>query len=323
MVAADAGPPRITQKKPMLIVCPTCAMSYQVDASAIGTSGRSVRCTQCKTVWVVAAPEEELFRAPKSAGDETVAAFRTALGAETTPPPSAAGEPSATHLTDNAMPEGAAPSPSNEQQAALADITIPIENAPPLVPEAEDGARPAVKATAIDNDHNDVETVAARRRTRPAARRRHSRPRSRLPAVIVVLLTTCVALLAWRKDIVRHVPQLASFYSAIWLPVNLRGLAFTDVKISNQMHDGVPVLVVEGVIVSTASMPVEVPRLRFSVLNVAGVEIYAWTAMPSQPVLTPEESLPFYSQLASPPVNSHSVQVRFFTHRDAAVAGLP
>jgi len=165
--------------------------------------------------------------------------------------------------------------------------------------------------------------VAARRRTRPAARRRHSRPRSRLPAIIVVLLTICVALLAWRKDIVRHVPQLASFYSAIWLPVNLRGLAFTDVKISNQMHDGVPVLVVEGVIVSTASMPVEVPRLRFSVLNAAGVEIYAWTAMPSQPVLTPEESLPFHSQLASPPVNSHSVQVRFFTRHDAAVAGLP
>jgi len=325
MVAADAGPPRITQKKPMLIVCPTCAMSYQVDASAIGTSGRSVRCTQCKTVWVVAAPEEELFRAPKSAGDETVAAFRTALGAETTPSPSAAGEPRAAHLTDNAMDakalEGAVPSPSNEQPAALADITIPIESAPPLVPEAEDGARPAVKATAIDNDHNDVETVAARRMTRPAARRRHSRPRSRLPAVIVVLLTTCVALLAWRKDIVRHVPQLASFYSAIWLPVNLRGLAFTDVKISNQMHDGVPVLVVEGVIVSTASMPVEVPRLRFSILNAAGAEIYAWTAMPSQTVLTPEESLPFNSQLASPPVNSHSVQVRFFTRRDAAVAG--
>jgi hypothetical protein len=68
-------------------------------------------------------------------------------------------------------------------------------------------------------------------------------------------------------------------------------------------------------------MPVEVPRLRFSVLNVSGVEIYAWTAMPSQTVLTPDESLPFTSQLASPPVNSHSVQVRFFTRRDAAVAG--
>ena len=318
-------------------------MSYQVAASAVGASGRSVRCVNCKTVWAVAAPEEApLFRAlvpaaaasnpaPQAASDETVDAFRSALSDGTTTQPTVAGEPPAAPLTDAAMeagaPEGAAPTPSNEQPVALSDIPIPVEDAPPLAPRADDGTPgdgmpPAVRATAIDNDHNDVETVAARRRPLNAARRRHSQPRSRLPAVIMVLLTICAALLAWRKDIVRHVPQLASFYAAIWLPVNLRGLAFTDVKIMNQMHDGVPVLVVEGVIVSTASMAVEVPRLRFSVLNAAGAEIYAWTAMPSQQVLTPEESLPFHSQLASPPANGHSVQVRFFTRRDA-VAGLP
>jgi predicted Zn finger-like uncharacterized protein len=218
MVAADAGPPRITQKKPMLIVCPTCAMSYQVDASAIGTSGRSVRCTQCKTVWVVAAPEEELFRepqraatasnlAPKNTSDETVAAFRTALGAETTPPSSAMGEPPAAHLTDNAMdakaPEGAAPTPSNERPAALADIAIPIENAPPLVPEAEAARHPLVKATAIDNDTT-TETVAARRRTRPRA---PAGPAGREAGCQWSSAANHVRGAVGLKDIVRHVPQ--------------------------------------------------------------------------------------------------------------------
>src|SRR4030088_729653 len=35
----------------MQIVCPNCETSYQVAASAMGTSGRSVRCARCRTVW--------------------------------------------------------------------------------------------------------------------------------------------------------------------------------------------------------------------------------------------------------------------------------
>src|SRR5262249_18373442 len=42
-----AGPPRIT----MLIDCPNCATSYQVDAASIGARGRSVRCARCLNVW--------------------------------------------------------------------------------------------------------------------------------------------------------------------------------------------------------------------------------------------------------------------------------
>ncbi len=92
-------------------------------------------------------------------------------------------------------------------------------------------------------------------------------------------------------------------------------------KIGNEIHDGVPVLVVEGVIVSTVSTPVDMPRLRFALRNAAGAEVYSWTAQPSQPVLGAFETLPFRSRLASPPAEGHDIQVRFFTRRDA-VAGL-
>jgi hypothetical protein len=136
-----------------------------------------------------------------------------------------------------------------------------------------------------------------------------------------MLMALCAGLVGWRKDIVRHVPQLASFYSAIGMPVNLRGLAFTDLKIGNEIHDGVPVLVVEGLIVSMVSKPVDVPRIRFALRNASGAEVYAWTAVPSQPVLEPFETLPFRSRLASPPADGHDIKVRFFTRRDV-VAGL-
>ena len=151
---------------------------------------------------------------------------------------------------------------------------------------------------------------------RPAAKRR--RLRLPLPVIIVLLLFVCGALLGLRKDIVRHVPQMGSFYAAIGMPVNLRGLVFHDVKISNETHDGVPVLVVEGVIASTVGVPVDVPRIRFALRNAAGAEVYSWTAQPSQPVLEPGDAMPFRSRLASPPADGQDLQVRFFTRRDAA-----
>jgi hypothetical protein len=203
---------------------------------------------------------------------------------------------------------------------ALSEIPIPANDAPPLVP-ATDGEAPPAPAAELDNGPPDIESVAARR-ARAAARKRRNRWRQiPLPVAIVALIVISGGLLSWRKEVVRYVPQLASFYSAIGMPVNLRGLAFTDLKIGNEIHDGVPVLVVEGLIVSMVSTPVEIPRIRFALRNATGAEVYSWTAQPSQPMLGAFETLPFRSRLASPPAEGHDIQVRFFTRRDA-VAGL-
>ena len=42
---------------PMLIVCPNCATSYQVEPSSLGATGRSVRCVRCKKIWFAANTE--------------------------------------------------------------------------------------------------------------------------------------------------------------------------------------------------------------------------------------------------------------------------
>ena len=102
----------------------------------------------------------------------------------------------------------------------------------------------------------------------------------------------------------------------VGLEVNLRGLAFKDVKITNETVDGKPVLVIEGVIVGESSKPVELPRLRFSVRDAQGAEIYAWNAVLEQPVLKPGERAWFKSRLASPPPEGRNIDVRFFNKRD-------
>ena len=312
----------------MLIVCPNCATPYQLDASEIGEHGRSVRCVRCTTVWFAEPPSDEAvnaFRAefgseppaPLEASTEAVAAgdgAHESIAAAEQP----ADPPPLAELTNSdppADPAAASETAPNEPAApvALSDIPIPVTDAPRLAPEA----RPA-----IDNSAHDIESAAIRRRAQRPAQKRRAMPRLRLPVVIAVFAILCTALLMWRKDAVRHMPQLASFYASIGLPVNLRGLTFTDLKIGRESHDGVPVLVVEGVIANGVGTAVEVPRLRFALRNAAGAEIYSWTAVPTQSALEPAEKLPFRSRLASPPDDGHDVQVRFFTRRDA-VAGLP
>jgi hypothetical protein len=130
-----------------------------------------------------------------------------------------------------------------------------------------------------------------------------------------------VALAIWRIDVVRLLPQTAGFYKLVGLEVNLRGLAFKDVKVSSETAEGKPVLVIEGVIIGEAKKPVELPRLRFSVRDAQGAEIYAWNAVLEQPVLNPGEKAWFKSRLASPPAEGRAIDVRFFNKRDIAAGG--
>lgn len=43
----------------MVVVCPSCAASYRLDAAALGIGGRTVRCAACRTTWFVAPPPPE------------------------------------------------------------------------------------------------------------------------------------------------------------------------------------------------------------------------------------------------------------------------
>jgi hypothetical protein len=196
---------------------------------------------------------------------------------------------------------------------ALSDIRIPAVIRPPIDAPAAPTYRPVLAA-----ERDDIERFARRRMRREPRRRK--RPGGLLP-LAAALAATIAVLIGWREAVVRQTPQLASLYRVAGLPVNLRGLNFADVKVSNASQDGVPVLLVEGTIVSVARAPVEVPRLRFAMRNHDGGEVYAWTTMPAQNVLAPGATLPFRSRLASPPSEASDVEVRFTGHHDR-VAGI-
>lgn len=298
----------------MLIVCPSCATSYELGAGLIG-NGRTVRCARCATAWFATVPEPAPL--PAMAGADDVM-------------PDLAGPASPAGLPQ--VPHGEAEGVALEddigwglEAQSIADAELPpsteapMLDAPPLAPAgpgepgttaADDPAPPQA-----ENIGDDIETIAARR-TRLAAERRRRRRLSFLPVLLAVLVAVTAALLAARERVVRVAPQTASLYAALGLPVNLRGLAFENIRTAEEIEAGVPFLVVRGTVANVAGRAVEVPRLRFSARNAEGVEVYAWTALAGRETLGSGEALPFVSRLASPPPDTADVAVRFFHRRD-------
>jgi Protein of unknown function (DUF3426) len=149
---------------------------------------------------------------------------------------------------------------------------------------------------------------------------RHLVPRwpvTRLQAGIVALALLDFLLVGWRTDIVRKLPQTASFYELAGLPVNLRGLAFHGITTSTIRDGGKPVLVVEGNIVNNTAKALRVPQIRFAVRDAADQEIYFWTAAATKTSLPPGQVMPFRARLASPPAGARDVVLRFVNRRDA------
>jgi predicted Zn finger-like uncharacterized protein len=284
----------------MHIICPHCTTSYAIDLATLGAAGRTVRCSRCKEVWL-ARPEDAVeiaaaVPAMAEAGSQDAAAEWDALARED----------------------------SGQEQET------PVVDSPPLSGDWPDAGGASEQGEAdwpsmARHDAQDAEAARPRRLSRlqkflgPVARLRVPGQSSvGLPTACAAMGALVLALVIWRVDVVRLLPQTAGFYKMVGLEVNLRGLMFKDVKISSETVEGKPVLVIEGIIVGEASKPVELPRLRFSVRDAQGAEIYAWNAILEQPILRPGEKAWFKSRLASPPPEGRNIDVRFFSKRDLA-----
>lgn len=320
----------------MQIVCPQCTTAYHIDPSILGMGGRSVRCVRCRNLWFAVPPgallaahavastmaEEEAAFSSNDAPPHDEAALADPAAdevelAEEHSEPMAGSEPEpAPSLDESAVsPPAQEPPPQEETLDIVPErVTPEVADAPSIVPPLEDARRPD---HGVSEPSEDIESFAARRARLYRERHRARWSRSGLPAMILVLFAVTAALIGWRINIVRFAPQTASFYAAVGLPVNLRGLVFDKVQVTHETQDGIPVLVVEGQIVSVANRPVEVPRLRLAMRNSAGVEIYSWTSLPARPVVAPGEAFAFRSRLASPPADGRDVSLRFFSRRDA------
>jgi predicted Zn finger-like uncharacterized protein len=281
----------------MHIICPHCTTSYAIDLATLGAAGRTVRCSRCKEVWL-ARPEDAV----------DMAARALAMADADTP------------AADDAAAEWEAMAREDDAEGQQ----IPLVDSPSISADSADGG-PSDWPSVARDDMQDAEAAALQRQSwfrkllkRPAHPRTSGKPLIGLPTACAAMGALVLALMIWRVDVVRLLPQTALFYNMVGFDVNLRGLMFKDVKITTETVEGQPVLVIEGVITGEARKPVELPRLRFSVRDEQGAEIYAWNAVLEQPVLKPGERAWFKSRLASPPPEGRNIDIRFFSKRDIA-----
>jgi predicted Zn finger-like uncharacterized protein len=275
----------------MHIICPHCTTSYAVNPATLGQAGRTVRCSRCKKTWLARPEDAAEMMAPAMAG----ASHRTGAA-------EAAAEWGALAREDGTQAEP----PMVESPSISGDWP------------AEDAESDWPKVARHDaHDSTDTRRAWGGRFLSPRGRRPGSdRPLISPSTACAAMGALVLALVIWRVDVVRLLPQTAAFYSMVGLDVNLRGLMFKDVKISTETVEGKTVLVIEGAISGETRKPVELPRLRFSVRDAQGAEIYAWNAVLEKPVLQPGERALFKSRLASPPPEGRNIDIRFFNKRD-------
>ncbi|WP_375414165.1 MJ0042-type zinc finger domain-containing protein [uncultured Bradyrhizobium sp.] len=283
----------------MHIICPHCTTSYAIDPTTLGAAGRTVRCSRCKKVWL-ARPED------------------TVVTQALMPSMAESGDAAPNSLPAAGRNQTAGNGPGQEEEPPLVESPS-ISAEWPVEPESGPEPRPPAAAP----DAPQAKAAPRRsllRRLKPSVS--FGLPTVSLATVCAAMGALLLALMIWRTDVVRLLPQTAAFYKAVGLEVNLRGLVFKDVKVSSENVEGKPVLVIEGVVIGQAKKTVELPRLRFSVRDAQGAEIYAWNAVLEQPVLKPGEKAWFKSRLASPPPEGRNIDVRFFNKRDIAGGGV-
>jgi predicted Zn finger-like uncharacterized protein len=321
----------------MLIACPNCGTSYGVEMATLRPPRgwtRQVRCHRCHCVW-----QAELSYADKLVvAANAVAPVRRAMAAVA----QAAAQPAdyaANYAAARLQPlERATALLANELEVAT------ISSEPEPIPRE----RLHPMSTTIDASAAAVAeflgTIAARvARCYSRMRQKDWRLQDRSPQIsllqvarlqvlrlrvarlqisrpqliIAGLLLVDAAIIGCRTDLVWAMPQTASFYAGLGLPVNFRGVDFETVTAAAERHDGEPVLIVKVKIGNGTNNVQAVPHLRFAIRDLQQQEIYSWTAALAHGSLAPGKALEFRSELALPPPNTRDVVVRFVDRDDS------
>src|SRR5689334_11890950 len=169
----------------MFIVCPHCTTSYAIDLATLGATGRTVRCSRCKEVWLARREDALGAPAPMPAMAEADGDFMAGSTAETDWEALARGD---------------------------ADEDPPLVKSPPLAADwPEDGATDDTDDVADEDAPSEAEggrrSWRGRLLKRPASFRAAGKSVFNLPATTAAMAALAVALLVWRADVVRLMPQ--------------------------------------------------------------------------------------------------------------------
>jgi predicted Zn finger-like uncharacterized protein len=148
----------------MLIVCPNCATSYDLDVASLRPNGRKVRCVRCKTVWQAELSHADRLMAAAEAlapVRRTVEAMAEAAAGEWGDD-TEAGEAVPAHLQTQAEAWFDGP----EEDPGVGTDSLAVESpsiAPTDLDDDDPETDPVGGDAAAEQSVDDIETLAARR----------------------------------------------------------------------------------------------------------------------------------------------------------------
>lgn len=323
----------------MRITCPSCDTSYTIPDDKIGAKGRQVKCASCGTKWQVTLADAVAAEPPVDVDD----LFENDAAEMAEPGPSAPAAAVASTAAATAMsepePDDMADEPSSEAETSFAPARPVVSRDADGVADDDDAgemtAAEAAEIAAAEARKNDIESLAKKPKIQ-AKKGKPAKPkigqkfdferflvRARPifgAAALVMAFGVIGGALALRTPITSAFPALASFYSLVGLPVNLRGLDIGHLQIMREVENAQPVLVVEGELSNSTTSDHPVPAIRFALRGDDSQEIYAWSIEPKQSLLTPGATMRFRTRLASPPEQAADIQVRMIDRRNQQAA---
>jgi len=145
-----------------------------------------------------------------------------------------------------------------------------------------------------------------------------SRARRRLFGVSMIWVVTLALLAAFalaayifRQPIVERFPSTSTIYKSFGIDVARSGLTFQSVQSRSAIVEGVPTLIVDGVVQNLTADRIMAKSVLLSLHNAGGDELTRWIVELPKPSLDGKAKRDFVTSYPNPPIDASILRYRF------------
>lgn len=278
----------------MIITCPSCGASFNIKTEALGTAGRTVKCSKCAHRWH---------------------AMPDGTPQELSPPPLAVPEP------EPAPAPQIAATAVEQEPAALAQQLAAEDGAAAREPAPEADAQPPIPpslrepAETAEEDAQPADRSRRSGRPRPPVRKPRNSAAKVISLFVLVLLIAGAASAAvfMQQKIMMWLPATQRLYAMVGLEPEVlgKGLQIVEPKPKKEVDGNDQILIVEGTVRNTSGAAIDIPLMRGALLDKQGKELHIWTFTAAKSRIAPGEMAQYRTEFRNPPADAQSLDITF------------